>query len=551
MTNDLARLYAEVCQYARRTAVLSSANEVLAWDERTQLPSAGGLHRAEQSTLLAGLVHQRWVDPKFGEQLEELSLVVPALAGNEDTEPAEAGTTNRGPRQGGQSPFSSATSFETVSPDTTKKGTVPDTDSDAAVVVRQLRRQRNKKVKLPQTLVEELARTAILGQQAWQEAREKDDFPAFRPLLERMIDLKRQQAECLGYPQCPYDALLDDFEPEELTANVQPVLEKLREELVPLVAKIGESRRRPDTSVLSRHFPVEVQDRFAREAAAAIGFDFNRGRLDVTAHPFCTTLGPHDCRITTRYNEQFFNPAFFGVLHEAGHGIYEQGLPVEHYGLPLGEAVSLGIHESQSRLWENLVGRSRAFWNHFYPLAQDRFPAALGNVSLDEFHLAINDVRPSLVRIEADEATYNLHILIRFELERALLDDQLQAAELPGAWNEKYRQYLGLTPPDDRSGVLQDVHWSAGLVGYFPTYSLGNLYAAQFFAQAEAEIGNLAMTFAAGDFRPLAGWLRERIYRHGQRYTAAELVQRVTGRPLTARPLVEHLQAKMGLLYEL
>ena len=252
----------------------------------------------------------------------------------------------------------------------------------------------------------------------------------------------------------------------------------------------------------------------------------------MTAHPFCTTLGPHDCRITTRYDPQFFNSAFFGILHEAGHGIYEQGLPAEHYGLPLGEAISLGIHESQSRLWENLVGRSRAFWTFFYPLAQQRFPAALGNTACDEFYFAINDVRPSLVRVEADEVTYNLHILIRFELERALLDGDLQPAELPGAWNEKYRQYLGIAPPDDRTGVLQDVHWSAGLVGYFPTYALGNLYAAQFFAQAKADLGDLEGMLARGDFRPLLDWLREKIHRHGQRWSAAELVQRVTGRPL-------------------
>ena len=318
-----------------------------------------------------------------------------------------------------------------------------------------------------------------------------------------------------------------------------------------MVAEIQHSRRRPNTALLHRSFPVEVQERFGREAAAAIGFDFARGRLDVTAHPFCATLGPHDCRITTRYDPQFFNSAFFGILHEAGHGIYEQGLPAEHYGLPLGEAISLGIHESQSRLWENLVGRSRAFWTFFYPLAQQRFPAALGNTACDEFYFAINDVRPSLVRVEADEVTYNLHILIRFELERALLDGDLQPSELPGAWNEKYRQYLGIAPPDDRTGVLQDVHWSAGLVGYFPTYALGNLYAAQFFAQAKADLGDLEDMLGRGEFRPLLDWLREKIHRHGQRWSAAELVQRVTGRPLTAKPLVEQLRAKMAPLYGL
>ena len=505
MPNDTRKLYGEVCQYARRTAVLTSVEAVLGWDERTQMPPAGGEHRAEQSTLLAGLIHQRWVDPKFGQQLEELSA----------------------------SPL------------------VTDPHSDAGAVTRRLKRQYDKQVKLPQTLVEELARTAILGQQAWQEARQNDDFASFRPLLEKTIDLKRQQADALGYTECPYDALLDEYEPEESTANLARVLTHLRDELVPLVTAIGNSGRRPNPSALRGDFPVEAQDQFGREAAAAIGFDFNRGRLDVTAHPFCTGLGPHDCRITTRYDRQFFGAAFFGILHEAGHGIYEQDLPVEHFGLPLGEAVSLGIHESQSRLWENFVGRGRPFWTYFHPMAQRRFPAALGEVAFDEFYFAVNDVRPSLIRVEADEVTYNLHILVRFELERALLDDDLQPADLPDAWNEKYRQYLGITPPDDRSGVLQDVHWSAGLVGYFPTYSLGNLYAAQLFAQARVELGDLDDGLAQGDFRPLRDWLREKVHRHGQRWSAAELVERATGRPLTAGPLVEHLRAKLSPLYGL
>ena len=238
-------------------------------------------------------------------------------------------------------------------------------------------------------------------------------------------------------------------------------------------------------------------------------------------------------------------------MHEAGHGIYEQGLPPEEFGLPTGEAISLGIHESQSRMWENMVGRSLAFWEHFFPEAQRRFPAALGDVDLDAFYFALNDVRPSLIRVEADEATYNLHILIRFELERAILDDQLRPADLPSAWNEKYRAYLGLLPPNDAQGVLQDVHWSAGLIGYFPTYTLGNLYAAQFFAQADADLGGLAAQFARGEFQPLRQWLNEKIHRHGQRYAAAELVQRVTGRPLEPEPLLRHLRAKLAPLYGL
>jgi carboxypeptidase Taq len=327
------------------------------------------------------------------------------------------------------------------------------------------------------------------------------------------------------------------------------VLADLREKLVPLVSAIAGSKRCPDISILSREFPVDAQDAFSKEAATAIGFDFDRGRLDVTAHPFCTTLGPHDCRITTRYDKNFFNAAFFGTLHEAGHGIYEQGLPPDQFALPLGEAVSLGIHESQSRMWENLVGRSREFWRHFYSTAQARFPAALGGVDAEAFYFAINDVRPSLIRIEADEATYNLHILIRFELEQALLSGDLAAADAPAAWHDKYRQYLGIASETDADGVMQDVHWSAGLVGYFPTYSLGNLYAAQFFATADRELGGLSAQFARGEFRPLREWLRDKIHRHGQRYSSAELVKRVTGQELSSEPLVKHLRAKYGELY--
>ncbi len=389
----------------------------------------------------------------------------------------------------------------------------------------------------------------MLGQSAWEKARRDNDFAHFLPWLAKTYELKRQQAEALGYKQTAYDALLDDYEPEELTANVGRVLADLREQLVPLVASIAASKRRPEVSILARDFPVDMQEAFGKEAAAAIGFEFDRGRLDVTAHPFCTTLGPHDCRITTRYDGHFFNAAFFGILHEAGHGIYEQGLPPDRFGLPLGEAISLGIHESQSRMWENLVGRSRAFWRHFYPAAQAKFPAALGNVDADAFYFAINDVRPSLIRVEADEATYNLHILIRFELEQALLSGDLPPADAPAAWNDKYRQYLGIASETDANGVMQDVHWSAGLVGYFPTYTLGNLYAAQFFAAADRELGGLHAQFARGEFRPLREWLREKIHRHGQRYTSAELVKRVTGQELSSEPLVSHLRDKYGELY--
>ena len=294
---------------------------------------------------------------------------------------------------------------------------------------------------------------------------------------------------------------------------------------------------------------MAAQEAFGKLVAGAIGFDFQRGRLDVTHHPFCSSMGPHDCRITTRYDEHYFPMAFFGILHEAGHGLYDQGLPTAHYGLPPGSYVSLGIHESQSRLWENAVGRSRAFWQFFFPVAQQQFPDALADVSLDDFHFAINDVRPSLIRIEADEATYNLHIIIRFELERAALRGDLSVADLPGAWREKYREYLGIEPPNDADGVLQDIHWSAGLIGYFPTYTLGNLYAAQFFQQADADLGGIDDLLSRGEFGPLLQWLRERIHARGQCYSAAELADTVTGKPLTHQPLLDLLRRKFEPLY--
>ncbi|MGC3968628.1 MAG: carboxypeptidase M32 [Pirellulales bacterium] len=310
-----------------------------------------------------------------------------------------------------------------------------------------------------------------------------------------------------------------------------------------------ESGRSPKIDILERRYPVELQRAFGRKAAEQIGFDFQRGRLDLTAHPFCTGLGPNDCRITTRYDENFFNSGFFGILHEAGHGIYDQGLRAEQYGLPLGEAVSMGIHESQSRMWEIMVGRSLPYWRNQYATARRTFPEALSGVTLGNFYFAVNDVRPSLIRVEADEFTYNLHILIRFELEQALINGELAVADLPAAWNEKYKSYLGIDVPSDADGVLQDIHWSAGLFGYFPTYSLGNLYAAQFFEQADQDLGGLAEHFERGEFQYLKKWLNCHIHRHGQRYTAAELVERITGRELSHEPLMRHLRAKYDLLY--
>ena len=496
--------YDRLCDHLRQTALLEATQGLLMWDERTKLPPAGGAYRAEQIGFMAGLIHQRQTAPELGEWLGELA----------------------------DSPLAA------------------DPHGDTGAVIRHVRRDYEKRAKLPQKLVEELARLAVLGEQTWEEARRDNDFSRFQPLLERMIELKREQAEAVGYDDMPYDALLDDYEPGATTAEVAPVLAALRAALVPIVEQIAAA----DTSsrgLPERSYPIGLQAAFGRRAAEAIGFDFNAGRLDVTAHPFCSGNGPGDTRITTRYDEHEPLGGLFCTMHEAGHGIYEQGLPSDEHGLPTGEAVSLGIHESQSRLWENFVGRSRAFWEHFFPDAQATFSPALNDVSLDAFYTAMNVVQPSLIRTDADEVTYNLHILIRFELEQALLEDKLPVADLPGAWNEKYREYLGVDPPNDADGVLQDVHWAAGLIGYFPTYALGNLYAAQFLAAARDQLGDLEAMFRRGEFGPLREWLRENIHRHGRRYSAAELAQRITGQPLSHESLIDHLNTKFLPLYGL
>lgn len=503
MTATLSEALERVHKHVREGALLEAAVGLLEWDERTKLPDAAGEFRADQITHLSGMVHKWRTDPRLGEWLDELA----------------------------QSPLAA------------------DTHSDVGTSIRQLRREYHKRTRLPQDLVEALARESVVGQQAWVKARQADDFSAFAPHLRQMITLKRRQAEAIGYVRSPYDALLDDYEPDAKSDEVAVVLDGLRAQLSPLVEELLAGPRRPDISILHRHFPRDVQERFGSMVADKIGFDFRRGRLDTTHHPFCTGLGPNDCRITTRYDEHFFPMALFGILHEAGHGIYDQGLRTSWYALPPGTYVSLGIHESQSRMWENFVGRSLPFWRHFYGAAQAAFPAALASVPLDDFYFAINDVRPSLIRVEADEATYNLHIVIRFELERALLADELRVDDLPVAWREKYRKYLGIEPPSDADGVLQDVHWSAGLIGYFPTYALGNLYAAQFFETADRELGGLAEQFARGEFAPLREWLQRQIHERGQCYSATELVQLVTGKPLTAEPLLRHLRGKLQPLF--
>lgn len=497
MTNG----YDSFLEMTREIGRLDSTAALLDWDSETYMPEGGLAVRAEQLTMLARLAHERRTS-------KELCDLLDRLDDNAD-------------------------------------------DDAAAANVREVRRLVRRATKIPRRLVERIAHATTLAKPAWAKARKESAFDQFAPHLEGLLDLKRQVADAIGFDGERYDALLDEYEPGATAAELTRVFSSLRAPLADFVARIAGAKRHPDFSILERRFPVETQKLWSRQMAEIIGFDFKRGRIDVSTHPFCSGTGPGDVRLTTRYQERFFSPAFFGTLHEAGHGLYEQGLPAEHVFTPRGQAVSLGIHESQSRLWENLVGRSRPFWERFYPQCQVAFPEALADVSLDAFYGAINTVRPSPIRVEADEVTYNLHIILRFELERDLLEQRLAVKDVPAAWNQRMRELLGITPKDDAEGCLQDIHWSMGAFGYFPTYALGNLYASQFFAAAGRAIPDLAGQTRRGEFKPLLAWLRTSIHEHGMRYRAHELVKKITGAPLSIEPFMRHLYEKFSPIYEL
>ncbi|RMF86122.1 MAG: carboxypeptidase M32 [Planctomycetota bacterium] len=474
---------------------------MLDWDQETYLPKRGATERAGQLALLAGMIHERRTSDELAGMLSILE--------RED-----------------------------------------DDDYVVATNVREMRRTYDRAVKLPKELVEEIARTTTLAKGAWAEARRESAFSKFSPFLEKLLDLKRQAADHIGWNTEPYDALMDEYEPGALAADVERVFAAVRAEVVPLVAAIKDAPRQPDLDILKRPCPVDAQREFNYKIAAAIGFDFDAGRIDVSTHPFCTSTSPNNVRLTTRYDEHYMPMSLFGVMHEAGHGMYEQGLLVEHAGTPMGMAVSLGIHESQSRLWENQVGRSRPFWEHFFGALQQQFPS-LADVSLDDWYFAINNVRPSLIRVEADEVTYGLHIMLRFDLERRMIRNELAVKDVPEAWNAGMQELLGITPPNDAEGCLQDIHWSIGTFGYFPTYQLGNLYAAQFVAKARADLPDLDDQFRQGRFDGLLDWLRKNIHQHGQRYRPTELVKVVTGRELSHEPYIAALKAKFEPLYGL
>jgi carboxypeptidase Taq len=485
----------ELRERLAQLADLNHIAQLLEWDQHTVMPPRGAESRAESRATLERIAHELFVSDETGRLLD-----------------AAAGAVNG--------------------------------DSDDARMVTVARRRWDKARRVPSELAAEMARAGALGHEAWVEARRRSDFAAFVPYLERNLELSRRYVDCFEGFACAYDALLDDYEPGMKTTQVADLFGELRGELQPLIADLRD--RSLDDSPLHGDFPVERQRRLVADVIALMGFDSESWRMDDTVHPFATSIGAGDTRITTRWDETYFASALYGAMHECGHGLYEAGIAPELKRTPIGHGESLGLHESQSRLWENMVGRSRAFADVLAP----RVSALFGTeVEPDALYRAVNRVRPSLIRVEADEATYGMHIVLRFELEQELIEGRLKVGELPEAWNTRMKEYLGIDVPDDAHGVLQDVHWSAGMFGYFPTYALGNLIAGQLWAQARADLPDLDQRIAAGELTPLREWLREKVHRHGAKYPAAELIERVTGEPIGVGPFMSYLSEKLTAVY--
>ena len=489
---------AEICD-------LNNTASLLGWDKQTYMPHGAGKSRAEQLATLGRLSHEKFATPEIGELIEGAAI------------------------ESAQSP----------------------NESDEASLLRVVRRDYVRACKIPPSLVADLARASSLGMEIWFAAREQANFSLFRDALETIFVLHRQLAACLGYDDSIYDPLLDHYEPGMKTASVRELFAELKQALIPLVRRVTEKLDAVDDSVLHGRYAEKAQWDFGMEVLQRMGFDLERGRLDKSVHPFTTSFSVDDVRITARIEENYFPTAFGGMLHEGGHALYEQGVSQALERTFLAGGASLGVHESQSRLWENMVGKSRGFWKFFFPRLQQSFPENLSHLSMDDFYRAINRVKPSFIRIEADELTYNLHILLRYELEIDVLEDRLRVVDLPAAWNAKMNESLGLVPSDDALGVLQDVHWSNGLIGYFPTYTLGNLISAQFFEKAAEQHPEIFPAIENGEFQPLLQWLRTNIHSHGRKFTPQELLIRTTGESLRPSYYLRYLQRKYAEIYRL
>jgi len=493
--NDLAELKNRLAEIND----LRRAQEVLFWDQTVMMPPGGGPVRGAQLTTIDRVAHERFVTPEIGRLLDALASHEASL----------------------------------------------DYDSDDASLIRTTRRDWEKARRVPADLAAEMVGAGAEAHDVWAKAREENDFATFLPHLERAVELKRRYIDCFeGYDE-PYDILLDDFEPGMKTAEVRTVFDELKASLVPLIAEVASPD--DDDGFMRGPFPIDAQHEMSLRVIERFGYDPQFFRLDLTVHPFAASSGTQDIRLTTRYQEHDLT-SLFTAMHECGHGLYEHGISPSLERTPLCSGVSSALHESQSRLWENIVGRGQPFWNYFYPQVQAAFPDVLGDIEQDSFYRAINRVKPSYIRVDADEATYNLHVILRFELEQELIAGTIALKDLPEAWNERFEEYLGIPIPSDIVGVLQDVHWSGGGFGYFPTYSLGNIVSVQIWDKVVSELPDLPAQFEAGEFGELHAWLRSNLYVLGRKFTPQETLERVVGGPIDATPYVRYLRKKLGAL---
>ncbi len=491
--------YKDYKNHVQKAADVIFSIAVLSWDQETYMPEKGAEFRAQQISTLSGVYHKMITDDTLGKWLEELS---------KDTSLNEKQKKN----------------------------------------VELTKETYDKQKKFTTEFVELMSKTVSECFQAWQTAKEKNDFSVYQPKLEKLVELKKQECEILGYKEHPYDAQLNEYEKGATAKDLEKLFADVRKELVPFVKKIKQARQ-VDDSFFYKAYDTDKQWSFGLDLLKQMGYDFDAGRQDKSSHPFTISFSPMDVRVTTRVHENDISEMIWSCIHEGGHGLYEQGLPAEEYGLPLSEAISLGIHESQSRLWENNVGRSLAYWKKNFPLAQSIFPEQLKDVKAEDFYKAMNKVEASLIRTSADELTYHFHVMIRFEIEKALFEGAIKVSDLPSYWNAKYKEYLGIDVPSDTKGVLQDIHWSHGSFGYFPTYSIGSFYAAQFFDQAKKENPNLLSEIEKGEMQNLLKWLREKIHIHGRFYTASELCEKITGEKLNFSHFMNYAKEKYGAIY--
>lgn len=507
MTTTSEKDYTKLLKLSHHARILAGISSVLNWDQETYMPKGAAAIRALQEATLAGIIHDLKSNKKYRSALAKL-IDIPT-------------------------------------------GTIlaKDLSAEKQAALRQWRRDYIQEHALPKKFVTEFAKLSSQSILAWREAKQENAFLKFAPFLDKLIGMSRKKAELLGYQDHPYDALLDQYEPDTTTQQVSQIFATLKQGIVPLLQKIAQSKQ-IDDSFLHGSFAHEKQLEFAHLILKDMGYNIEHGRLDLSTHPFSSSSHPTDSRITTRIHPTSLMSCISVILHEAGHALYEMGLPQEHYGSPLGDAISLGMHESQSRWWETRIGQSRAFWEYYLPQLKQYFKGKFDHIDLKTFYRAINKVQPSFIRVDADEVTYPLHVILRFELERALIEGTLNVREIPEAWNAKMKELLGIEPASFADGCLQDIHWAMGAFGYFPTYTLGNIYAAQLFQSFEEKHPDWEAKVAAGQLHFISQWLHEAVHRHGRRYTSPEILQITTGSMPTPAPYISYLQNKYGEIYK-